>query len=276
LLDGHVQWLGSRLGRLAVYSNERQGTQTPVLLIHDTGVSSGSHEMRRLWETFRDQPCLAMDLPGYGLSEREAREYGWDDYVDAIAAVVRKFAARNPIDVVAIGHAADFCAVVMERLPKLVRRAVFVAPPGLAARDTVTHERLLGLLGTSNLGQLIYDLLSSRPITRLRMRLGGARDVGESDVDKAYATSHSPGARHAPSFALASAFGVPDAAVRYEQLKAPRLFVLDPAVAEKARNHLEPESVQTQPFGPWTSVPFVSDASAHAIRRFLTVDKPSR
>jgi pimeloyl-ACP methyl ester carboxylesterase len=58
----------------------------PILLLHDLGLGSSSYEMRPLFEALRwRRPTYAVDLPGFGLSDRADLPYDLPLFARVIA-----------------------------------------------------------------------------------------------------------------------------------------------------------------------------------------------
>lgn len=58
------------------YYHDKSGSGRPLLLIHSVNAAASAYEMRPLFEHYRGaRPVYALDLPGYGFSERSARNY---------------------------------------------------------------------------------------------------------------------------------------------------------------------------------------------------------
>ncbi|MCA9961666.1 MAG: hypothetical protein KC443_21655, partial [Anaerolineales bacterium] len=58
------------------YYYDTSGSGRPLLLIHSVNAAASAYEMRPLFEHSRGtRPVYASDLPGYGFSDREARNY---------------------------------------------------------------------------------------------------------------------------------------------------------------------------------------------------------
>ena len=65
----------------------------PLLLLHSINAAASAYEMKPLFEHYsRERPVYALDFPGYGLSDRSARDYTPRLMTDAIHAL----AGRHP------------------------------------------------------------------------------------------------------------------------------------------------------------------------------------
>ncbi|KAA6185984.1 alpha/beta fold hydrolase [Thiohalocapsa marina] len=187
-------------GRIAVYA-DRSGSGPPVLLVHSINAAPSSFEVKPVFDRLRGKrPVFSLDLPGFGLSARDDRRYTPDLFAGAIADVLQQVAGA-PADVLALSLSAEFAARAALRAPGRIRSLVLVSPTGFSARGLPPPAvgRLVGgLLGMPLWRQRLYDLVASRSSIRHFLGKSFHGGVPAELVDYAYATSHQPGARHAP------------------------------------------------------------------------------
>src|SRR5512144_1230168 len=70
----------------------------PLLLIHSVNAAGSAYEMRPLYEHYRaSRTVYALDLPGFGFSERSDRAYAPQLMTDAIHEMVREIQRRHGI-----------------------------------------------------------------------------------------------------------------------------------------------------------------------------------
>jgi pimeloyl-ACP methyl ester carboxylesterase len=231
-IDAPVRTLETQAGTVAVYS---AGSGPPVLLIHSVNAAASAFEVgpifRHLAGAWR---VHALDLPGFGLSERRDRPYDVAAFIQGIEAVIdaiRLESGADQVHIVALSLAAEFAARVAVARPSVVRSLVFVTPTGFqtgAGRRrgdppaSGTVPVLERTLRTPGLSKALFRLLVSRPSLRffLRRTFGGP-DVPPDLLDYAHATAHQPRARHAVfSFASGKLFS-PDIRSLYEKLEMP-------------------------------------------------------
>lgn len=230
-------------GRLAYYEDDGPvpgGSAPPLLLLHSINAAASSYEMRPLWDHYRGRRrVLALDLPGYGFSERSGRRYEPDLYAAAIVEFLEGVVgAAQGADVVALSLSCEFAALAALRRPELFHRLVMISPTGFndppnalqRARATGRSERIAGVLRSPPLAQPLFDLLVSRPSIGyfLRMQTEGPTDPGLEEY--AWRTAHQPGARHAPLTFLSGGLFTPDIRRAYERLALPVLVLFDRSV----------------------------------------------
>ena len=81
-LSGQLQTIASDTGHLCAYV---KGQGRPLVLVHTINAAASAAEVRPLFESLsRHRTVYAIDLPGYGLSERADRLYTPRLMTDAI------------------------------------------------------------------------------------------------------------------------------------------------------------------------------------------------
>jgi pimeloyl-ACP methyl ester carboxylesterase len=232
-------------GRLAYYedSGPAPGTSAPPLvLLHSVNAAASSYEMRPLFERYCGRRRLyALDLPGFGFSERSRRRYTPDLYAAAIVEFLE--GAVNPAqgaDLVALSLSAEFAALVALRRPELVRRLVLISPTGFEAnargirraRELGRSGRIRRALTVPGMAQPLFDLVVSRPSIRYFLARQFERGVPSTELLRyAWATAHQPGARHAALAFLSGVLFTPEIRwLAYERLRVPALVLYDRSV----------------------------------------------
>jgi pimeloyl-ACP methyl ester carboxylesterase len=226
------------VGRIAEYQGGRPG-RPPVVLVHSLRLGASAAEVRPFFESLADdRPVVAVDLPGFGSSERNPPRLHRDLYADVLAEVLDRAAFRHGAapHVVALGLAAELAAAAALLAPHPVASMTLVSPTGFSA-GAETESRAeaaqraagrLRWLQAPAIGGIVHALLR----TRLALRRDLARSfVGRPDaalLEATIACARHPQARHVPLTVLAG--GLHDAEVRtrtYERLRCPVLVVYD-------------------------------------------------
>ncbi|MBK1719513.1 alpha/beta fold hydrolase [Thiocystis violacea] len=186
--------------RLSYYADSsHQGR--PLVLIHSINAASSSFEMRPLFEHYRQsRPVYSLDLPGFGHSERRETGYSPERYAQAIAEFLDTV-VREPADLIALSLSAEFAARAARDAPERFASLVLISPTGFGSQSLPrpSAARLIsGLVKRPVLSQRIYDLVASRPSIRYFLGRSFVGRIPDEMVAYAHATSHQPGARHAP------------------------------------------------------------------------------
>ncbi|MFZ5736455.1 MAG: alpha/beta fold hydrolase, partial [Pseudomonadota bacterium] len=118
----------SVVGRIAIYaagSAQPDGNATPLLLIHSINAAGSAYEVKPLYDYYaQHRPVYAIDLPGFGQSDRDDREYTARMMTDAVHAAVeqiRRIHGEQPIDALALSLASEFLARAATETPQAFR-----------------------------------------------------------------------------------------------------------------------------------------------------------
>ena len=203
----------------------------PLVLLHSINAAPSAFEMKPLFEHYRGaRRVYAPELPGFGFSDRSDRKYSPELYANAIAAFLTNI-VKQPADVIAFSLSSEFAAraalVSAERFSTLT----LLSPTGFSNRrlpSGTTGQALHRFFTLPGLGEGLYSLLTRRPGIRYFMRKSYVGEPPEELIDYAYATSHQPGARHAPYHFLSGQLFTKNAVeVIYGKLTLPVLVIYD-------------------------------------------------
>jgi pimeloyl-ACP methyl ester carboxylesterase len=215
-VTGHRQEIQSRAGLLSYYcAGSRDGAE-PLLLIHSINAAGSAYEVRPLYEYYKaSRVVYALELPGFGFSERSDRDYSprlMTDAVHAMVAEIRLLHGDVPIDVLAISLSAEFLARAALEATNTFRSIALISPTGFnldtpeqapsgSTRAMPKLRKILSFLGNS-----IFSLLTSKASIRYFLRkTWGSKEIDEGLVEYDYLTTHQPGAQYAP-YAFVSGF----------------------------------------------------------------------
>ena len=183
-----------------------------MLLVHSINAAGSAYEVRPIYQWARGRYRVwAVDLPGFGTSDRSDRPYDVPLYVAAIHDVLDAILAESgalAVDALAISLGSEFLARATTERPNEVRSLALVTPTGFSA----SYAALSGPPGSTReipglhrfftvplWSQGFYDLLvSRRSIRYFLQRTYGAKAIDEGLLEYDYLTAHQPGARHAP------------------------------------------------------------------------------
>ena len=231
------QLASSRAGRLSYYV-DRRGQGAPVVLLHSINAGASAYEVRPLFELLQGRrPVFALDLPGFGFSDRSDRDYAIRLYVTAIQDFLDSEVGA-PADVVAMSLTSEFAARAALERPQYFRSLALLSPSGFGDRggnNTVQRsgssgasERVLRILRWPVWSQGLYDALVSRPSLRYFLRQSFVGEPPTDLVEYAYQTTHQPGARFAPFSFVSGRLFSPDIRLSvYERLELPALVIYD-------------------------------------------------
>ena len=222
-----------RAGELSLYgSNDAEGV--PLLLIHSINAAANAYEIRPLYLHYRQsRPVYALDLPGFGFSERSRRRYTPRLMVEAINAAVAEIRSRHrggAIDAMALSLSSAYLARAATERPDDYRSLGLISPTGFDARLSGEgppdghrgRDTLRNLLDRPPFGRPLFDALASRPSMRFFLqKTFGSKDIDEGLFAYDYASAHQPGAEHAPYCFIAGHLFPTDTTRLYEELRLP-------------------------------------------------------
>jgi pimeloyl-ACP methyl ester carboxylesterase len=210
-VSGERRDLRSKAGRLSYYFAGSERPSEPLLLIHSVNAAASAYEIRPLYEHYRESRMVyALELPGFGFSERGDREYTprlMTDAVHAMVAEIQRIHGEAPIDVLALSLSSEFAARAASETPEAFRSIALVSPTGFN-RDTPeqappgsTRARpmLRNVFSFPLWSRSFFDLLTSKPSIRFFLeKTWGSKRIDEGLLEYDYLTTHQPGAQHAP------------------------------------------------------------------------------
>ena len=231
------RYLG-RTGRTIHYYFDRSGEGNPLVLIHSINAAASAYEMRPIFEHYRrERPVYALELPGFGFSERADDDYTPELYADEIACFLREEVGQ-PADVVALSLSSEFAARAALENPDLFHSLVLISPTGfmdgihnegppLGGHSSVSSV-LHPILSVPLWSQALYDRLTSQASIHhfLQKSFAGPVDVGLEEYS--YLSAHQPNARYAPLRFIAGKLFTPHIREEvYERLQIPVLVLYD-------------------------------------------------
>jgi len=233
-LPGQLETLATeRAGAVSLYgSPEQEGV--PLLLIHSINAAANAYEVRPLYKHYHtSRPVYALDLPGFGFSERSRRRYTPRLMVEAIHAAVAEIRSRHrhgAVDAMALSLSCSYLARAAVERPDDYRSLGLISPTGFDARLSGEgppdghrgRDTLRDLLDRPPFGRPLFDALASRPSMRFFLqKTFGTKDIDEGLFAYDYASAHQPGAEHAPYCFIAGHLFPTDTTRLYEELRLP-------------------------------------------------------
>jgi pimeloyl-ACP methyl ester carboxylesterase len=219
-------------GQMSYYA-ETSGEGRPLVLIHSINAAASAYEMRPLFDYFRGRrPVYAMDLPGFGFSERGDRIYSAELFTTALLDLLHEVNAQEHggADIVALSLGSEFAARAARHQPEMVHSLALISPTGLSGRTSsrMGGQGLRNVFGFPLWSQAFYDALVSRTSLRYYLQRSFEGEIDPGLLDYAWATSHQPGARFAPLYFISGLLFTPDAVeLLYERVTQPALVLYD-------------------------------------------------
>ena len=207
---------------------------TPLLLVHSVNAAASVAEVAPLYDHYRaTRPVYAMDLPGFGFSDRSDRPYTIRLMTDAVLAVLAHVRSQHggvAVDVLGVSLACEYVARASCEAPGTLRKIALVSPTGFSG-----SKRFYGAPGSSRgipwfyaavsraaWSQGLFNLLTRPAVVRYFLK----RTFGRQQIDEALwrycvASARQPGAKHAPLYFLSAYLFAADINTVYENLTCP-------------------------------------------------------
>ncbi|MFC4544331.1 alpha/beta fold hydrolase [Halosolutus amylolyticus] len=167
-----------------------------MLLCHSIHAGASSHEFEPILELLAENyHVIAVDLPGFGQSERPPLVYSPTLY----AEFLRDFARDVTDEPIVVASSLTGSFVVDAADEADFEHLVLICPT-----DETSTERpwLRTLIRTPIVGTTLFNLLASKPSMRYFFDRDGYYDadrIDEAEVEYAWRSAHQPGARYAPA-----------------------------------------------------------------------------
>ena len=182
---------------------QMRGEGTPLVLVHGVGAGNSSYEWRHNFEALAEHfRVYALDLPGFGRSERADVNYTADLMVLALMDFLRDVVRERAL-VVASSLGAAFTVKLAATRPELIERLVLVCPTGLEhlkSRTPVLSQAAYGAFSLPAIGTLIYNGIVSCRYIESYMRENLYVDptrVTPALIEHTYQSAHQPDAQYA-------------------------------------------------------------------------------
>jgi pimeloyl-ACP methyl ester carboxylesterase len=241
-LDGEHIELQANAGRLAVYSGRPAASPefksareaVPLLLVHSVNASACAAEVAPLFDYYRrTRPVYALDLPGYGLSDRSDRTYTPRLMTDALHAVVKRIRDDNGgsrVDVLGVSLSCEYVVRLHSEAPNALRRIALVSPTGFSGNkrrygppgSTRGIPWLYKLLANPKWSGALFNALTRPGVIRYFLeRTWGSKHIDEGLWRYDMLTTRQPGAKNAPLYFLAAYLFSNDINGLYEAVDCP-------------------------------------------------------
>ena len=221
-----------KLRRVQGYASGGDGR--PLLLIHSVNAVASAFEVRPLFDHYGSRrPTYALDLPGFGLSDRSDRNYTPRLMTDAVRAIVgriREEHAGQAVDALGVSLGCEFVARAAAEEPGAFRSLALVSPTGFQGgkRRMGPPESTLAIPGTHAVVSLpflsdgLFNNLTRPSVIRYFLeRTWGGKNIDEALWAYDVQLGRQKGAKNAPLCFLSGQLFSDDITRVYESLKVP-------------------------------------------------------
>lgn len=182
----------------------------PLLLVHSINAAGSAYEVGPIFDRLRAHRAVyALDLPGYGFSDRAQRLYTPRVMTDAILAATEAIQAEHggPVDALALSLSSEFLARAASERPAAFRSLALISPTGFDSRGPLngppgSTRGMPALYKGFTVGlwrRALFQLLTSRISIRYFLeKTWGSKAIDEGLLEFDVLTTSQPGAEHAP------------------------------------------------------------------------------
>jgi pimeloyl-ACP methyl ester carboxylesterase len=235
-VSGERRDLDTVAGRVTYYVSSAAAPSglPPLLLIHSINAAGSAYEVKPLYEHYRrSRDIYAIELPGFGHSERSDRKYTprlMTDAIRALVAEIQRAHGNMPIDALALSLSCEFLARAVTEAPDTFRTLALISPTGFSSRSRDSDWRggtrgkpwLHAFFSFPLWGRAFFAGLTSPAVIRYFLRkTWGSADIDQGLAEHDYLTTHQPGAEHAPYYFVSGFLFSRDAMALYQSLTLP-------------------------------------------------------
>ncbi len=224
-LPGDIGYYDWSYGRVAFY---RMGRGMPLLLIHNPNAGGSAWEWRKVFPDLANHfTVYALDLLGYGLSDKPAMNYTGRLYADLIHDFLQDVIGERA-HAAASALSSSYLVNAAVRRAESLDRLILVNPTGTTSQASLLVENAAYVsLRTPVLGTSLYYALVSRAAIERELVEHTYYDpkmVTPELVDMVYSAAHQPGSRYAAAAFMSGRLDLP-LRVAFADIKLPVLIM---------------------------------------------------
>jgi pimeloyl-ACP methyl ester carboxylesterase len=178
------------------------GSGSPVLLLHGIGAGNSMMEWEKNFDALREQHTVyALDLLGWGRSDRPHGPYNSEDYVDLIESFTRNVIGA-PCALIASSDSCSYAIEAAQQSPELFSQLILICPsivPEKTEQSKSESKAILWVFGLPIVGQTLHNFFTSRSAVASFAKhqlYFDKEQVTGALVTRYYNDAHQPGARN--------------------------------------------------------------------------------
>jgi pimeloyl-ACP methyl ester carboxylesterase len=179
-----------------------RGHGDPLVFLHSVHAAAWSAEWRHTVPALAERgTCYALDLLGFGASDRPPIEYTADLYLDLVRDFLREVVGE-PAVLIGSSLGATYAIEVAATHPELVRAVCAIGPAGvtrLVHNGGVAGAIVQGLFRAPVIGETLFNALASRASIRFFLKDIYADRIAPEALDLFWESANQPNARYAPA-----------------------------------------------------------------------------
>ena len=276
-IDADMHMMTTQRGHRVCFYSDTSAEGRPLVLLHSINAAPSSMEMRPLFERYRgSRPVYALDLPGFGMSQRSIEVFDAALFAESIAEFCSTLPGDAP-DVIALSLTGEFVARAVLENGLSIASLTLISPTGLGDRlppGPDKQARVRSVLNFAGVGRGLFSLLRTRPSIRYFFSMNFVGKVPSPLIDYAVATTRENDAHRGPLTFLTMGLFTPNASkVLFDRLDVPLLVLYDrdPNVSfERLEDLLTKPNCTSKRIHPTLGMPHWEqpDATFNALERF--------
>lgn len=170
-------------------SYSKQGSGSPILLLHDLNVCSSSYEWNKIKDDLaKTNTVYTLDLLGCGSSDKPALTYTNYLYVQLITDFIKDI-IEEKTDVIATGHASSIALLTCANDSNLINRIMLVNPESIidSSKAPTHHGNLFKhILYMPVIGTFIYNIIHNKKTIEQEFRTNyfyNPKHITEKDIE---------------------------------------------------------------------------------------------
>lgn len=174
----------------------KQGSGSPLLLIHDLQCSSCGYEWNQIIdELSKDHTVYTIDLLGCGRSDKPSITYTNYLYVQLITDFVNKI-VKEPVDIIATGLSASIAVTACNQDTDVFNKIMLINPEDLAVLNQIPKKRskmAKAILELPIIGTMIFHMVYAKSNIELLFTerwLYNPFHTNNKDIDTYYEAAH--------------------------------------------------------------------------------------
>ncbi len=193
-------WRGARIAYVE-RTPEPGAAHRPIVFVHSIHAAAWSADWRNTMPAMHGQHCFALDLLGFGASDRPAVRYTAQLYLELLHDFLVEVVGA-PALLVGSSLGGTYAIALAADYPHLVCGVVAIGPGGVSR---LIHQggAVFGVIETifraPALGRLCFDALVSRPSIRFFLKGIYAHGLDDAAEELYWLSANQPNARYAPA-----------------------------------------------------------------------------
>lgn len=175
---------------------KKQGTGTPLLLIHDLSIYSCAYEWNKIIKNLSENHTVyTLDLLGCGRSDKPAITYTSYLYVQLISDFVKNIIGTES-DIIASNNSSPIAIMALQDNQDLFRRIILINPPKLQKPSQLSLAKakaFMLILSLPVFGTFIYNIITSKSFLKTEFKqhyFYNTRNYSNKIIDTYYEAAH--------------------------------------------------------------------------------------